>query len=468
MRREQLHTYQNTTVNHIINNNHAGVFLEMGLGKTVSSLTAVNDLIYSYLEVNRVLIVAPKRVAESVWHTEVAKWDHLKHLRVSRVIGTDKQRRKALNQEADIYTIGRDNIDWLCALYGGGMLPFDMLIIDESSSFKNPSSKRFKALKRVQPSFSRVVILTGTPSPNGLMDLWAQIYLLDRGTRLGKFITSFREKYFYPKASNGHIVYKYGTKEAAEERIYDAISDICISMSAKDYLQLPERINNVIEIDMPEKLSQAYKEFEREKVLELYQQEDSEQETGLIAAANAAALSNKLLQFANGAIYDEDKRVEQVHRLKLDALKELIEDANGEPTLIAYAFQHDRDNIMQALKKYKPVQLKTEEHIEQWNKGEIEVMIMHPASGGHGLNLQGGGRRIVWFGQTWSLELLQQFDARLHRQGQTKPVIITKLITKGTIDSRVLEAQEKKASGQAALMEAVKALKDEYLGKRQK
>lgn len=456
LKEKDLHDYQRTAVDHVITNSFSALFLDMGLGKSISTLTAINKLMYEELDIENVLIIAPKRVMESVWDAEIEKWEHISHLTITKIMGTPKQRKSALMEKTDIHIISRDNVAWLCGQYGGGMLPYDMLVIDELSSFKNPKSMRFKALRRVQPSFKRVVGLTGTPAPNGLIDLWAQIYLLDRGERLGKFVSHYRDHFFRPGAANGHIVYNYRINKGAEDQIYDKIGDICMSMKAEDYLTLPGRIENVIEVKFDEKLQQQYDDFEKDQVMLMLEAD------GEITAANAAALSNKLLQFANGAIYDEDRNVHQIHDLKIDELKEIIEDANGKPVLIAYAYQHDRDRIMAALKKYKPVQLKTQEHVKEWNRGEIQVMIMHPASGGHGINAQYGGHIIVWFGQTWSLELHQQFNARLDRQGQKNVVIINYLVSANTIDQRVMKALKGKAQTQNGLMEAVKALKDKY------
>jgi SNF2 family DNA or RNA helicase len=451
---KKLHAYQEQAVEHIFSHNKCGLFLDMGLGKTVSTLTAINRLIYEEVEVSKVLVIAPKRVAESVWKQEVTQWPHLQHLKVSVVTGNAMNRNKALQEKADIYTIGRDNVQWLCAQYGGSGLPFDMLVIDESSSFKNHASKRFKALKLVH--FNRVVLLTGTPAPNSLIDLWPQIYLLDKGERLGRTIGAFRSDFFTPGRSNGHIVYNYSITKGSDARIHEAIADICMSMKAKDYLNLPERINNNIKLEMPETLRRSYKAFEREKVLEIFETDAQ------ITSANAAALSNKLLQFANGAVYDSEKDTHEIHNLKLEALEEILESANGKPVLVAYTYKSDADRIEQYLKAYKPKRLETDADILKWNKGEIQLLMMHPASGGHGLNLQAGGNIIVWFGQTWSLELEQQFNARLDRQGQKQRVIVNKLILKGTMDEDVIAAQERKEKGQNALMEAVKAKIKQY------
>lgn len=460
MNEADLHDYQIAAVEHIIDNPHAALFLEMGLGKTVSSLTAIKKLMFEELEISKTLVVGPKRVVESVWDAECEKWEHLKDLRVSKIIGTAKQRKEALRKNADVYLISRDNVSWLCGLYGGSMLPFDMLVIDELSSFKNPKSIRFKALRGVQPSFKRVIGLTGTPAPNGLIDLWSQVYLLDRGERLGKFITRFREDYFKPGKRNGAIIYKYDLVTNGEARIHEKIGDICMSMKAKDYLSLPGRIDNVIKIVLPSDIQAKYEAFERDQVLQLFAEQPEDE---AITAVSAAALSNKLLQFANGAVYDENKDWHVVHDLKIEALKEIIEDANGKPVLVAYTYQHDLHRIKEALKSYKPVQLKTDQDVKDWNAGKIQVMIMHPASGGHGLNLQSGGHIIVWFGQTWSLELEQQFNARLDRQGQENVVIINKLVASKTMDEDVIKSQESKSAKQDSLMEAVKAKIKKYV-----
>lgn len=456
---KDLHGYQHTGIDHVIKNTHCALFLEMGLGKTVTTLTVIQKLMYEEIEIDRVLVIAPKRVASSVWDAECEKWEHLKDLRVVKIEGTSKQRRAALQEPGDIYTIGRDNVAWLCGQYGGSMLPFDMLVIDELSSFKNNDAVRFKALRSVQPSFKRVVGLTGTPSPNGLVDLWAQIYLLDRGHRLGKFITKFRQEFFNKKFSG----FGYDARQETADKIHALIGDICMSMSAADYLELPERIDNIIKLEFSPETQKIYSDFERDSVLELL---EGQQDGDEISALNAAALNNKLQQFANGAVYDEVKNYHVVHDLKIDALKEIIEDAQGAPVLVAYAFKHDRDRIMDALKKYKPVQLKTDDHIKQWNRGEIAVMVTHPASSGHGLNIQAGGNILVWFGQTFSLELYQQFNARLHRQGQKNAVIIHTLAVKGTLDEKIIKALAGKNDVQAELMNAVKALVDKYSPKK--
>lgn len=466
-----LHNYQKACVEHIITHPFCGVFLDMGLGKTVSTLTAINYLMNDYCEINSVLVIAPKRVAESVWQEEAEKWVHLQHLRFSKIIGTQKQRIAAVMEtKADVYIISRDNVAWLCALYGGGKLPFDMVVIDELSSFKSYKSVRFKALRGARPYLKRLVGLTGTPAPNGLIDLWPQIYLMDRGDRLEKTISRYREKYFRPGQTNGHVVYSYNLMSDSEQLIHKRIEDICISMKADDYLEMPMRTDNYIKLRMPDDIKKQYDDFEKNKVLDLFKPEQEYLENVdkwvdkpvEINAVNAAALSNKLLQFANGAVYDENRKVFPIHDIKLEALKEIIEDANGQSVFVAWTFQFDRDRIMDYLKKYKPRELKTNKDIEDWNAGKIQVMLAHPASAGHGLNLQAGGNIIVWFGQTWSLELYQQFNARLYRQGQQKGVVVHHLIMKGTHDEDVIQAIKAKDKKQNALMDSIKAKINKY------
>lgn len=441
--------YQDFATQHVIENPFSGLFLDMGLGKTVSTLTAVDYLMFDEMDISKVLVIAPKRVAEDTWTSETAKWDHLKHLKISVVLGTERQRKEALKAKADIYVINRENVAWLVGVYQSAW-PFDMVVIDELSSFKSAKSIRFKSLRMVRPLIKRVVGLTGTPAPNGLIDLWPQLYLLDKGERLGKTITKYREEYFTPGRRNGQVVFNYNLKTESEKRIYDKIGDICISMKAKDYLSLPERITRDVEIHLPAPLKAKYDEFERDQILAL---EDLDE----ISAVNAAALTNKLLQFANGAIYDANKDWHEVHKAKLDALDEIVEAANGQPVLVFYSYKHDLARIQQRLKAYKPRKLDSREDITEWNEGKIQLLLAHPASAGHGLNLQAGGNIIVWFGLTWSLELYQQANARLDRQGQTKPVIVHRLIVAGTMDEDVSKAIERKTAGQDALMDAVKA-----------
>jgi SNF2 family DNA or RNA helicase len=447
--------YQQFTTQKIIELPFVGPLLDMGLGKTVSTLTAINELIFDRLEVSKVLVIAPKRVAEDVWPEEVQKWDHLTHLKLSLVLGTEKQRKEALKVKADIYVINRENVAWLVAHYGNAW-PFDMMVIDELSSFKNPSSQRFRALRKVRPLSSRVVALTGTPAPNGLLDLWSQVYLLDQGERLGKTFTSYRDTYFKPGKRNGFVVYEYNLKKQDDtQAIFDKISDICFSMKASDYLDLPKRIDNTRYVHLPKKTMDQYYEFERKQILAL-------QDVQNITAVNAAALTNKLLQFANGAIYDADKNYHEIHEEKLEALMEDVEAANGEPVLVFYSYQHDRDRIMRHLKSFRPRLFKGPEDRKAWDRKEISVMLAHPASAGHGLNFQYGGHRMQWFGVPWSLEWYDQGIHRVDRQGQEREVINNRLIVKGTMDEDALSSLEMKTSVQDAMIRAVKARFEKY------
>jgi len=426
----------------------------MGMGKTVSTLTAIDELLFLG-DIGKVLVIAPLRVAQDTWSTEVDKWDHLKHLRISKVLGKPKDRVRAMTTPADIYVTNRENVDWLVREYFGSW-PFDMVVIDELSSFKSSKAKRFRSLRKVRPYFKRIVGLTGTPAPNSLIDLWPQLYLLDGGKRLGRTISSYREQYFTPGQRNQFVVYNWNLKDEAEKAIHERIGDICISMMAKDYLDLPERIDNYIEINLPASAMNKYKQLAKDLVLEL--DEDD------ITAANAAVLTNKLLQMANGAIYSENHEVVEIHDEKLKALFEIIEAANGKPVLIFYSYRHDFDRIVSFLKtkKLHVTGLKDSEDIKKWNNGEIPIFLVHPASAGHGLNLQAGGHIIVWFGLTWSLELYQQANARLHRQGQKENVVIHHLIAKGTVDEDVIKALGNKEVNQNMLLEAVKARISEY------
>lgn len=461
-----LHDYQRACVEHIISTPFCGVFLEMGLGKTVSTLTAIDRLMYDYLEITSVLVIAPKRVAETVWEEEAERWEHLKHLTFSKIIGSPQQRVGALTKRADVYIISRDNVAWLCAYCGGMKLPFDMIVVDELSSFKAHDSQRFKSLKACQPSFKRFVGLTGTPAPNGLIDLWSQIYLMDRGERLGKTITNYRSTYFRPGKTNGNVVFSYLLREGSEKVIRERIKDICISMKTEDYIKMPERTDNFIRLKLSKGLKERYNVFEREKVFEylnsLEEVEGGDPVMGAISVTNAAALSNKLLQFANGAVYDENGEVHKIHSIKVDALKEIIENANGKPVLVAWSYRFDRDRLMEELKEYGPRELRTPKDIKDWNDGKIQVLLAHPASAGHGLNLQAGGSIIVWYGLTWSLELYQQFNARLYRQGQKEHVVINHLVMDETQDTDVVRALQSKSTVQNALMESVKAKIDKY------
>ena len=454
MNESDLYPYQRYAVDFIERHRFCGLFLDMGLGKTVSTLTAVKRMIYSF-EVSKVLVIAPKKVAETTWTTEADKWEHLRCLKLSKVIGTEKERAKALGADADVYVINRENVCWLVR-YLNGRMSFDMLVIDELSSFKSHTAQRFKALKSVRYQFSRIIGLTGTPAPNGYMDLWAELYLLDGGERLGKYITRYREEYFHPLISVGAVVYRYGLNAMSDIVISKKISDICVSMKAGDYLQLPKRIDNTINVILSKDEKRQYDRFEREEILKINGE--------TITAANAAAVTNKLLQYANGAVYDETKNVHTIHDAKIEALEELVEAASGDPVLVFYSYRHDAARIMERLKKYDPVMLEGEKDISDWNEGKTKVLITHPASAGHGLNLQAGGHIIVWFGVTWSLELYQQANARLHRQGQTKSVMIYHLITKGTMDERVMKAIANKENGQNAMIDAVRAIMNEGNG----
>ena len=439
------HPYQEFAKEFMITNPLSALFLEMGLGKTITTLTAIDDLLYDCFEIRKVLIIAPLRVANSTWPSEIKKWEHLKLLRYSIVTGNEAERIQALNTKAEIYIINRENVDWLVNK-SGVAINFDMLVIDELSSFKSYTSKRFKSLLKIRPYFKRVVGLTGTPSSNGLMDLWAEFRILDFGKRLGRYITHYRNKYFVPDKRNGMIIYSYKPQEDAEQQIYEAINDITISMKSCDHLNLPELIMNEVEVVLEDKEVERYKDFKKEMVMTIGEEE--------IDAVNAASLSNKLLQLANGSIYDEDKNYHIVHDKKMEALEQLIEEANGKPVLIAYWFKADKERIEQ---RFKVREIQSASDIEDWNKGEILVGLIHPASAGHGLNLQQGGCTLIWFGLTWSLELYQQTNARLYRQGQNQTVVIHHIITKNTIDEDVMKALKRKERTQEALMSAVKA-----------
>ncbi|MTI95404.1 MAG: DEAD/DEAH box helicase [Firmicutes bacterium] len=406
---------------------------------------------YDRFEVARVLVIAPLRVAETVWTSEAAKWEHLRHLRLSRVIGSQKQRLAALGVPADIYLINRENVEWLVNHYGKDW-PFDMVVVDELSSFKSPKARRFRALRKVRPLVNRIVGLTGTPAPNGLIDLWAQVYLLDQGERLGKTVTGYRSRYFEPGRGDRsrRIIYNWEPKAGAEEAIHAKIADICISMKAADWLELPERITNVVPVNLSEKAAKQYKQLERKLLLPFAE--------GDVVADTAAVLSNKLLQLANGAVYDEHGGVQEIHQVKLEALADLIEAANGKPVLVFYNYRHDLDRIKQRFPGAKTLESAAEIHA--WNAGDIPLLLAHPASAGHGLNLQAGGHTIIWFGLTWSLELYQQANARLDRQGQQHNVIVHHLVSEGTMDEQVMLALDTKTAGQDALLAAVKARLD--------
>lgn len=438
------HAYQEYATQRIIDTPKVGLFLDMGLGKTVSTLTAVEELINDRFAVRKCLVIAPLRVAKMTWTDEAAKWDHL-HLRISRVLGSEVERKRALATDADVYTINRENVPWLVKLYGRRW-PFDMVVVDESSSFKNHRAKRFRALRQVLGLIDRLVLLTGTPSPRSLMDLWAQMYLLDQGERLGKTIGAYRDAYFKPGKRNGYVVYDWILRDGADEAIYRHIGDVCVSMTADDWLTLPERVTNRVEVELPPAARRTYDQLLRDFVAEIDGNE--------VTAANAAVLTGKLLQVANGAVYDEDGAVREVHRAKLDALAEIREECS-EPMIVFYWYQHDAERLRKAFPGARF--LETEADLVAWNHGKVPMLLLHPASAGHGLNLQEGGHVIVWYGLTWSLELYQQANARLYRQGQTKPVIVHHLVAKNTMDSRVLNALAGKSIGQDALIAAVKA-----------
>jgi SNF2 family DNA or RNA helicase len=438
------HAYQKYAIDYIKTHPVTALFLDMGLGKTVTTLTAIRDLMYDTFEIQRVLVVAPLRVARDTWPEEIRKWDHLKELTCSVVVGNMVERRRALQKEADIYIVNRENLAWL---YQNSRLDFDMVVLDELSSFKNAQSKRFKAMKAMRPKVKRIVGLTGTPSGNGLMDLWAEFRLLDMGERLGKYISQYRSLYFKPDKRNGMVVFSYKPLPGAEEVIYHQIADITVSMKANDYLEMPKLVSVAKEVTLSEKEKKRYDELKKSLVLEL--------PGGEVTAANAASLTMKLSQMANGAIYTDDKNVVSIHDRKLDALEDLVESANGQPVLVAYWFKHDKDRIQ---KRMEARELKESQDFADWNARKIPVALIHPASAGHGLNLQQGGSILIWFGLTWSLELYQQTNARLWRQGQqSRTVIIQHIVAKGTIDERILKVLEHKDGTQAALIDAVKA-----------
>ena len=441
------HRYQEFAKEHIIRHAVAALFLDMGLGKTVITLTAIKELIYERFEIQKVLVIAPLRVARDTWPAEIRKWNHLADLTYSVAIGTKAERLAALRSKADIHIINRENVTWLVEESG---LPFDydLVVIDELSSFKSYRAKRFKSLLSVRRTVKRIVGLTGTPSSNGLMDLWAQFRLLDLGERLGRYISRYRERYFLPDKRNAQVVFTYKLKPGAEEQIYNAISDITISMKAEDYLDLPPCIHNVVKVVLSEREREVYERFRKEMVISLGGEE--------IDAMNAAALSNKLLQMANGAVYDDRHTGHHIHDRKLDALEDLIEAANGRPVMVCYWFRHDLERIRGRFPAVR--ELKTAKDIEDWNAGKIPVALVHPASAGHGLNLQYGGCTLIWFGLTWSLELYQQTNKRLHRQGQKNTVVIHHIVADGTIDELVLAALHRKDKTQAALIAAVKAV----------
>lgn len=447
--------HQQAGIDWILDRPAACLFWGMGTGKTVTTLTAIDRLLHDALEDGPALVIAPKRVAENTWSSEAAKWEHLNHLRVVKIMGTTIQRQLAMNESADIYVINRENVVWLVNEYaylekylgGDAGWPFSIVVIDELSSFKSAQAKRWKALRRVRGRIRRIIGLTGTPRPNGLEDLWPEMYLMDQGARLGKTLGAFRSRYLVPEKSNGHIVYSYRPREGAEDEVYDRLADICMSLRKDDVLSLPGQIYEDVLLEPSPALLKRYKQFERDRVMECLDAD------GDIVAGSAAALTNKLLQFANGAIYDTVGEAHTIHDVKLDALEELLEEAGGDPVLVLYAYQHDADRIRQRIKCRA---LNTPEDIDAWNRGEVPVALAHPASIGHGLNLQYGGHITIWYGLTWSLELYQQANERLNRPGQKQVCRVYHLILRGTHDERVLKALQNKDQGQAAAIEALR------------
>jgi SNF2 family DNA or RNA helicase len=439
------HEYQKYATNFILDHPVSAILLDMGLGKSVITLTAITELLFDRFDAHKILVIAPLRVARDTWPAEIEKWDHLHCLTYSVAIGTEQERRNALMAKADIYLINRENVDWLVSKSN---LPFDfdMVVIDELSSFKSYSAKRFKSLLKVRPKIKRIVGLTGTPSRNGLMDLWAEFRILDMGQRLGRYITHYRNNFFTPDKRNQQMVFSYKPLPGAEKAIYRLISDITISMKSTDFLKMPECVINEVPVYLSPDERGIYDTFREDMVIKL--------KTDEIDAVNAAVLSGKLLQMANGAVYDEDSKTHQIHDRKLDALEDLIEGANGKPVLIAYWYNHDLERICQ---RFDVRQIKTSKDIADWNNGNIQVAVIHPASAGHGLNLQSGGSTLIWFGLTWSLELYQQTNARLWRQGQRDTVVIHHIVAKGTIDEQVMTALRKKEKTQSNLINAVKA-----------
>lgn len=448
------HEYQKYAIRKLMELPEAGLFLDMGLGKTVTTLTAVKELMYSEFAVSKVLVIAPKRVAEDTWTTECDKWDHLKDLRISQVLGSQAKRIKALKEDADIYVINRENVTWLVDLYKKRW-PFDMVVVDELSSFKSSQARRFRSLRQVRPLVKRFVGLTGTPAPNGLLDLWPQMYLIDRGERLGKTVGGYRQRYFHPGKTNGYIVYSYEPKKGALEAIEKKISDICVSMKAEDYLTMPDLVVNDIPVKLDPKELELYRKLEDEQLMEI----DGEE----VSALTAVSIYNKLLQIANGGLYTDSGSVAEVHQQKVNALADILDASQGQPVLVFYSFKHDLARLQKAFPEGRT--LKDREDIHAWNDGKIPLLFAQPASMGHGLNLQAGGHIIVWFGLTWSLELYEQANARLYRQGQQHGVVINRLVAQDTIDEQVVKRLEKKEQTQDSLMESLKAWKEERCGK---
>lgn len=450
------HQYQQYCMNRIVQDPAVGLFLDMGLGKTIITLSAINELKYGRFQVKKVLIIAPKKVAEATWQREAAKWDNVRHLRISTVLGSTSKRIRALHTPADVYIINRENVVWLVDYYKNDW-PFDMVIADEMSSFKNHRAKRFKALAAIRSHITRLVGLTGTPSPNGLSDLWSQVYLLDQGERLGKYFTHFRERYFEPGRRCREVVYSYDPKEGAEKAIMDAISDICVSMKSEDYLELPEIVYHDVPVALSTKAQRDYNELEKKMVLDLG-------DNHILDVTSAAALSNKLQQLANGAVYTDSGAWQEIHHDKVEAFMELIEQLNGKHAIVFYNFRHDLDRLIVALQKtnLRARQLQTSVDELDWNAGKVDVLLAHPASTAYGLNLQDGGNHVIWFGLNWSLELYQQANKRLHRQGQKNRVIVHQLICEGTRDEDLANALQLKDAAQQYVMDSLKARVDKY------
>lgn len=448
----RLHPYQERAVSFLREHNEAALLLDMGLGKTLITLTALCDLRLLGEDLGKVLVIAPLMPAKHTWPTEIEKWDHTSHLKVSMILGSAQAREQAVRAKADIYVINRENVVWLVEHFGRTW-PFHTVIIDELSSFKSRTAKRFKALRRARPKIRRIWGLTGTPAPNGLMDLWAQINLIDEGERLGRRIGQYREKYFLPGARSGHIVYNWALRPHAEQAIYDRIADISLSMRAADELELPGRVDNVIEIELPPKALRAYRGFERDQVADI---DDVE-----ITATSAAALAGKLLQWANGAVYDDAGGYVETHGVKLDALSDILEGAQGQPVLVFYAYRHDLARLRHAFPQAEVLGNTSDDIVERWCAGEVPLLLAQPQQAGHGLNLQAGGHLIVWFGLTYNLEAYLQANARLDRQGQTMPVIVHHLVAKGTVDERVMEVLRGKKTLQDAMMDALRSVRKE-------
>ena len=453
------HPYQAYCIDRVIKQPKIGLFLDMGLGKTIITLQAIYELKYNRFAVQKVLIIAPKKVAEATWQREARKWDGVGILRISTVLGSLSKRVKALNTPADIYIINRDNVTWLVDYYKNDW-PFDMVVADESSSFKNHAAKRFKSLAHMYNHIKRMVLLTGTPTPKGLIDLWAQVYLLDRGQSLGRTYTSFRDHFFIPDQRSQTVIYSYKPKDTAENDVLRAISHLCVSMKSEDYLTLPPVIEDIVPVQLSPKAQRDYDEMETRMVLELVESGEE------ITAMSAAALSTKLQQLANGAVYDEARSVHEIHDCKIEAFKELIEHLNGKPVLVFYNFKHDLERLKAALDKSGLVvkELKGATEEREWNEGKIDVLLAHPASTAYGLNLQDGGNHVIWFGLNWSLELYQQANKRLHRQGQKEKVIIHHLISIGTRDEDMMEALNRKADAQEYVLQSLKARIDKVKG----